>query len=83
MHKEGKTIQIESFELSPRNAAVIGTLGRLKRNFPGPTLAMDVDVFDEPSFINTIASTIVKMSKQSVTGTKSKVRKAGQKHDED
>ena len=83
MHKDGKTIQIESFELSPRNEAVIGTLGRLKRNSPGPTLATDLDTFNEPGFIDTIASTIAKMSEQSVAGTKSKVRKAGQEHDED
>ena len=83
MHKEGETIQIESFELSPRNAAVIETLGRLKRNFPGPTLAMDLDDFKEPGFVDTIASTIAKMSEQPVAGTKSKVRKAGQDHDED
>lgn len=83
MHKKGETIRVESFELSPRNNAVIGTLGRLKRNFPGPTLALDLAAFNEPGFQDTIASTLAKMSQQSVPGTKSKVRKAGQEHDED
>jgi len=83
MHKTGETICVESFELSPRNMAIIGTLGRLKRNFPGPTLAMDLAAFNESGFLDTIASAIAKMSEQSVAGTKSKVRKAGQEHDED
>ena len=83
MHKKGETIRVESFELSPRNNAIIGTLGRLKRDFPGPTLAMDLATFNEPGFQDTIASTLAKMSEQSLAGTKSKVRKAGQVHDED
>lgn len=83
MHKEGESICFESFELSPRNKAVIGTLGRLKHDFPGPTLSMDLATFKEINFQNTIASTLAKMSQQSVPGTKSKVRKAGQEHDED
>lgn len=83
MHNNGETIHVESFELSPRNNAIIGTLGRLKRDFPGPALAMDLNTFNEPGFQDTIASTLSKMSEQSVAGTKSKVRKARQEHDED
>lgn len=83
MHKMGETICVESFELSPRNMAIIRTLGRPKRNFPGPTLAMDLAAFNESGLLDTITSTIAKMSEQSIAGTKSKVHKAGQEHDED
>jgi len=82
MHKTGETICVESFELSPRNTTIIGTLGHLKRNFPGPMLAMDLAAFNETGILDTIASTIAKMSEQSVAGTKSKVHKAGQEHNE-
>ena len=83
MCKEGEMIQFESFELSPCNAAIIGTIGRLKHKFPVPTLAMDIESFNGSSFIDTIASTLGKMSQQSTAGTKSKTCKAGQMHDED
>lgn len=55
-------IHVESFELSPCNNAIIGTLGCLERDFPGPALAMDLVTFNEPGFQDTIASTLVKMS---------------------
>ncbi|KAL2816576.1 hypothetical protein BDW59DRAFT_166300 [Aspergillus cavernicola] len=76
-------IHIELWELSPRNEAVTTTLGRLKRQFPGPTLAMDLDVFRNSGLQETMAQTLAKLSHQSVPGTKSKVKKSGAKHDED
>lgn len=39
--------------------------------------------FKEPGFQEVIAQALAKMSSQSVAGTKEKVRKAGQQHDED
>lgn len=63
--------------------SVMGTAGRLQRVFPGPTEALDGSTFDQPNFQSAIAQTLSRMSKQSVGGTKAKVRKAGQMHDED
>lgn len=82
MTKKSDTIHVESFELAPRNQSIIQTLGRLQRDFPGPTLALDQETFNDSGLRDTIATTLAKMSHQSVQGTKSKVRKAGQEHDE-
>ncbi|KAL4796122.1 hypothetical protein BDV19DRAFT_388541 [Aspergillus venezuelensis] len=74
---------VETFELSPRNKAVNSTKGRLQRQFPGPTFAMDSTVFKDASLIGTIAQTIAKLSHQYVAGTKPKAKKAQQEHEED
>lgn len=76
-------IRIKAFELSPRNEFVYGTVGRLQRQFPGPTFALDQDTFKDEGEQHTIAQTLSKMSHQSVAGTKPKVKKAGQLHDEE
>ncbi|BCS24968.1 uncharacterized protein APUU_41412A [Aspergillus puulaauensis] len=83
MTRENDAIHVETFELSPRNEAVNSTIGRLKRQFPGPTLSMKPETFNDPHLQNAIAATLSKMSHQSVPGTKPKVRKAGEEHDED
>ncbi|KAJ6005943.1 hypothetical protein N7451_003887 [Penicillium sp. IBT 35674x] len=75
-------IQIECFELSARNGSVMSTVGRLRRVFPGPTMHMDRNTFDEPGFREIMAQTIARMSHQPVAGTKPKVKKAKQEHDE-
>lgn len=66
-------IHVESFELSPRNEYVIKTVGRLQRQFSGPTIALSSTTFDEPGFRDTVAPTLAKMSRQPVAGTKNKV----------
>lgn len=83
MTKCDDTVNIEAFELSPRNESVITTLGRLQRTFPGPSLAMSLDNFSNPEFLDTTVDTLERMSHEEVAGTKIKVRKAGQDHDED
>jgi hypothetical protein len=83
MTREDDAIRIETFELSARNEAVMTTIGRLKRQFPGPTLSMNLETFNESGLQTTIAQTLAKMSHQPVAGTQAKVKKAGQKHDED
>ncbi|OQD78015.1 hypothetical protein PENANT_c098G01996 [Penicillium antarcticum] len=75
-------ICIESFELSARNEAVTTTVGRLRRAFPGPTMAMTRAAFEEPEFRALMAQTISRMSHQPVAGTKPRVKKAKQEHDE-
>ena len=80
---QSEAVYIECFELSPRNESVMTTVGRLRRIFPGPTMRMDRETFDEPVFRELLAQTIARMSHQPVAGTKPKVKKAKQKHDED
>ncbi|KAL3474851.1 hypothetical protein BJX99DRAFT_271463 [Aspergillus californicus] len=73
----------EAFELSPTNVAVNTTVGRLRRRFPGPTFSMGHAAFNEPGLQVTIAQTLTKLSHQSAPGTQPRVKKAGQKHDEE
>jgi hypothetical protein len=74
---------VEAFELSPQNEAVNSTVGRLQRQFPGPSFILDRATFNAPGLQDTIAQTLATMSHQSVAGTKPKVKKARQEHDED
>jgi hypothetical protein len=83
MTSDDDAIRIETFELSARNEAVMTTIGRLKRQFPGPTLSIDLETFNESGLQTMIAQTLAKMSHQPVAGTHAKVKKAGQQHDED
>ncbi|KAJ5117788.1 hypothetical protein N7448_011420 [Penicillium atrosanguineum] len=75
-------ICIESFELSARNEAVTTTVGRLRRAFPGPTMVMTRAAFEAPEFRAFMAQTVSRMSHQPVAGTKPRVKKSGQEHDE-
>lgn len=40
MTQDWDVIHVESFELSSRNEHAIKTVGRLQRQFPGPSLAL-------------------------------------------
>ncbi|GAA93193.1 similar to An08g12160 [Aspergillus luchuensis IFO 4308] len=82
MTRHSDSIHVETFELSPRNEAVNTTVGRLQRQFPGPTFALDRAVFNEPNMQTTIAHALESMSRQPAPGTKPKVKKARQEHDE-
>ncbi|PYH83568.1 hypothetical protein BO82DRAFT_411285 [Aspergillus uvarum CBS 121591] len=82
MTRHSDSIHVETFELWPRNEAVNTTVGRLQRQFPGPTFALDRAVFNEPDMQNTIAHALESMSRQPAPGTKPKVKKARQEHDE-
>ncbi|KAJ6020467.1 hypothetical protein N7540_005971 [Penicillium herquei] len=83
MSQKNDKINIECFELSARNQAVIGTVGRLVRTFPGPGIAVKEVHFANPEFLDAIGQTVACMSHQPVTGTKPKAKKANQLHDED
>lgn len=83
MHKKENSVIFEIFELSPTNASVLGTRGRLVREFPATAIAVPMKIFGEKKFQNVLARTLVKMSYQTVEGTKPKVDKAHQSHDED
>ncbi|KAE8351981.1 hypothetical protein BDV28DRAFT_149490 [Aspergillus coremiiformis] len=81
--KMGDLIQIEAFELLPKNGSVMATKGRLRRSFPGPALSMKMEDFEAPDFQIVVAETLAKMSHQPAPGTKPKVKKAGHFHSED
>ncbi|KAJ5981576.1 hypothetical protein N7522_013560 [Penicillium canescens] len=66
-----------------RNKAIMTTAGRLRRTFPGPTMAMERAAFEEPGLKEFMAQTISRMSHQPVAGTKPKIKKSEQQHDED
>lgn len=79
----GDNIFFEAFELSPLNKWAITTKGRLRRSFPGSAFVVSRRTFDEDGFQAALAQTISKMSYQTAPDTQPKVRKAGQKHNED
>ncbi|OQE29876.1 hypothetical protein PENSTE_c002G10448 [Penicillium steckii] len=76
-------IHVEAFELSPPCETVIDTLGRVRRTFPGSGIAIDLDIFQDSALQVVMSQTLAKMSHQPAPGTKVKVKKAGQYHDED
>src|SRR5579859_7070458 len=78
-----QSIHIELFELSPLNQQVITTKGRLRRSFPGLSLSIGIDAFEQPGCQAAVAYTLAKMSHQLVVGTKPRAKKAGRLHDED
>ncbi|RAL16905.1 uncharacterized protein BO97DRAFT_439831 [Aspergillus homomorphus CBS 101889] len=82
MTRHSDSIHVETFELWPRNEAVNTTVGRLQRQFPGPTFALDRAIFNDLNMQNTIAHALESMSRQPAPGTKPKVKKARQEHDE-
>ncbi|TDZ21687.1 hypothetical protein Cob_v005405 [Colletotrichum orbiculare MAFF 240422] len=75
-------LNVEAFELSPSNRAVIKTAGRLRRTFPGTAVSISLKNAREDGFITTLAATLSKMSTQPCAETKPKVKKAGQLQDE-
>jgi hypothetical protein len=58
------------FELSPVNKLVTATQGRLLRHFPDHSIDVPLKTCKEPDFIKTIATTLSKMSSESVPGLK-------------
>ncbi|KAJ4146954.1 hypothetical protein LMH87_001508 [Akanthomyces muscarius] len=75
-------VNCEVFELSPPNENVVSVNGRLRRSFPASGVALPLDAFDD-GLCATLATTLFKLSVQSVPGTKPRARKATQMHDEE
>ncbi|KAI1770978.1 hypothetical protein F4818DRAFT_454894 [Hypoxylon cercidicola] len=75
--------QEEFFELTPHNEAVISTQGRLRRLFPGSSIAIPLATFQSREFQATVAYALSKMSYQTAYDTKPRAKKGGQLHDED
>ncbi|KAF2120460.1 hypothetical protein BDV96DRAFT_485186 [Lophiotrema nucula] len=82
VHREDSNVVFETFELSPANAQVYSTEGRLTRSFPACAVAVSIQRFQEDGLQTSLARTIAKMSSQSAPGFQPKVNKAGAKHDE-
>lgn len=76
-------ILFEAFEVSPLNSAAMGTVGRLRRCFPGPALCINKEEFKQPALLSSLAKTLSKMSFQTAVGMTPTVRKAGKDVDED
>lgn len=58
----------EEFELSPLDAPVIQTKGRLIRTFPGLAVAVPADLLNEADFSTMVASTLATMCHQQAPG---------------
>ena len=74
---------VEAFEVSALNGDVMSTRGRLRRRFPASGVSLPRRLLQEPSFCESMASTITKMSRQRAKDTKPKAKKAAKNHDEE
>lgn len=70
----------EQFELSPQNKDIMGTKGRLVREFPALAVTIDVSRLQDADFAATIANTLSTMSYQTAPGMQPVTRKAGKEH---
>jgi hypothetical protein len=77
------SVVLEPFELSPTNEAVMSTVGRLQRCFPGSAISIPVKKFHENGFIEALAHTIETMSHQEVIEAKPKIVKKDEIHIEE
>lgn len=77
MISRGKqSIDLEAFELSATNHAVMSTQGRLRRCFPGPAITIPQDLFSDTDLKPTIARVFSRMSFQKGVGMTPIVRKS-------
>lgn len=83
IRKADDRVIFEPFELSPDNASVFATRGRLVRHFPSTAVAIAISTTQESGFYEAIANTLAKMSHQAVPGMRPQVRKAQKSHDEE
>ncbi|CEJ82151.1 hypothetical protein VHEMI02235 [[Torrubiella] hemipterigena] len=66
IYKNEDKICFEFYELSPLNAPVCTTAGRLKRRFPSATASVDATVISDPKFMSTIVDALASMSVDAV-----------------
>ena len=81
--RSGDSVVFESFELSPLNKAAMGAVGRLVRTFPGCASKVPLATMKEEAFIQSLATTLAKMSTQTALGLQRQVQKTGRLLDED
>ncbi|TLD10121.1 hypothetical protein PgNI_06587 [Pyricularia grisea] len=77
-------MQLDLFELSPRNKDTMASAGRLRRYFPGVAIAMRMDDFlSKTDFASSVSSMLYKLVSSTTPGSQPKVMKAGQSHVEE
>lgn len=80
MTRADNAIHVEAFELSSSKEAVTSAVGRLQRQFPGPSFVLDAALFDAAGLQDTIAQTLAIMSRRPVAGTQLKLKQTWQEH---
>jgi len=79
--KIGSKTNFEQFELSPQNASVFASAGRLVRTFPASAISISNDDLS-PEAVAMIAQTLSTLSTQAAPGMQPQSSKSGQTHDE-
>ena len=54
-------VQFEVFEVSPPNAVIMTTNGKLQCSYPGPAIQVPVDIFKDECFLRELSSFLVQM----------------------
>ncbi|KAF8492811.1 hypothetical protein F5888DRAFT_1795530 [Russula emetica] len=62
-------VQFEVFEVSPQNAAIMTTKGKLLCSYPGPTIQVPVDIFKDECFLRELSSFLVQMDADCLDST--------------
>ncbi|CAI6290147.1 unnamed protein product [Periconia digitata] len=75
-------IRFEVFELAPPNSTVMGTNGRLVRQFPDRAVQIPLSTMQSQDLQKTLSATISKMSTQVAPGFQPQVLKQSHMHDE-
>jgi hypothetical protein len=81
--RSGDSVVFESMELSPTNAAAMGSKGRLIRSFPGSVSKIPISIMKDSDFRKSHAYIIAKMNIQTAPEFQPSVRKNGQQVGED
>ena len=62
-------VQFEVFEVSPQNAAIMTTKGKLLCSYPGPAIQVPVDIFKDECFLQELSSFLVQMDTDCLDST--------------
>jgi hypothetical protein len=62
-------VLFEVFEVSPQNAAIMTTKGKLLCSYPGPAIQIPVDIFKDECFLRELSSFLVKMDADCLDST--------------
>ena len=76
MRKVSKAILFESFEVDPPNAEIMGTIGRVKRAFPGPAISVPDETAMDPSFQRELVRFLTQMDTDVLEDSSASSRKA-------
>ena len=76
MRKYSGAILFESFEVDPPNAEIMGTIGRVRRAFPGPAISVPDETAMDPSFQKELISFLAQMDAEVLEDSSASTRKA-------